>query len=91
MNHLPPQDPREIGFNESVTVQGRSLHVQTEVLGREELIIRTTVLEGGVVRVTERQLCPVETTRPEQLRVLAEEQHRRNVLQLTEAAGNGAC
>jgi hypothetical protein len=90
MDRLPSGDPREIGFNDSVLVQGRSLHVQTEVLGREQLVIRTTVLEGGVVRVAERQLCRADATGPEQLRALAEEQHRRNVLQLTEVASNGA-
>ena len=35
---------REIGFNEDVKLGGRTLHVQTEILGRASPIIKTTVM-----------------------------------------------
>ena len=40
----------EIGFNDQISVGERGFHVQTEVLGKTELKVKTTVLEGGTVR-----------------------------------------
>jgi hypothetical protein len=59
---LPLAEARKIGFNDPVEVEGRSLHVQTEVLTRERVVFRTVVLEGGVVRFLENRPCPPEVT-----------------------------
>jgi len=87
MTHL--MDPRELGFNDSVTVGERHLHVQTEVLGRREMVICTTVLEGGTVRVAEKRVLDAETT-AEEIQAVVERQHRRHVQQLREAADRGS-
>jgi hypothetical protein len=87
MTHLA--DARNLGFNDSVAVGERHLHVQTEVLGRRELVICTTVLEGGTVRVAEKQELDVETP-AEEVRAVVERQHRRHVQQLREAADRGS-
>lgn len=42
-------DVRELGFNDRVQVAGRSFDVQTEVVERNALEIRSTVLEQGRV------------------------------------------
>ncbi len=55
-------EARKIGFNDPVEVAGHTLHVQTEVLTREGVIIRTVVLEGGVVRLAENRPCPPEVS-----------------------------
>jgi hypothetical protein len=55
---LSLKDARKIGFNEPVEVEGRNLHIQTEVLTRDGVVFRTVVLEGGVVRFTENRACP---------------------------------
>jgi hypothetical protein len=80
---------RNLGFNDSVTVGERQLHVQTEVMGRQEMVICTTVLEGGTVRVAEKQVIGAEVTGAEELRVAVERQHRRHVEELREAADRG--
>lgn len=45
-------DVRELGFNDRVQVEGRSFDVQTEVVERSALEIRSTVLEQGRVLYT---------------------------------------
>ena len=84
-----PTDVRDLGFNDSVTVGERQLHVQTEVLGRHEMVICTTVLEGGTVRVAEKRVLGAETN-AEEIRSVVERQHRRHVQQLREAADRGS-
>ena len=69
---------REIGFNEDVTVSGRVLHVQTEVMGRASPVIKTTVMEGGALRASETQPCP-DISNVGQVRELASAQHRECV------------
>ncbi len=70
---------RGIGFYDSVQREGRSLHVQTEVIGRREAVVRSTVLEGGTVHYAERKPYPVEIVDVEQARKHVEEQHKRVV------------
>ena len=85
MAHLLSEEARSIGFNQSVGVRGRMLHVQTEVLVRRGITIRTTIAEGGTVEVAEDQVLKPNTTHLEQLRTLAQEQHDRQVQKLMEA------
>jgi len=84
-----PMNVRDLGFNDSVTVGERQLHVQTEVLGRHEMVICTTVLERGTVRVAEKRVLGAETT-AEEIRAVVERQHQRHVQQLREAVDRGS-
>jgi hypothetical protein len=68
-------DVRKIGFNDPVEVQGRKLHIQTEVITREGVIFRTVVLEGGVVRFLENRPCPPEITDLGALTACVKSQH----------------
>ena len=65
---------KEIGFNNYADVQGRTFHVQTEVTWRDDLAIRTTVVEGGAVR-------DVQTERtsgiPDDLEQRSRDQHEK--------------
>jgi hypothetical protein len=70
---------RKIGFNESVDSGTRSLHIQTEVAVREQVLIRTMVLEGGIVRLVDRHPCPPELTELEQIRAYAQSRHEQHV------------
>ncbi len=79
-------EPRSLGFNDSVTVEGRELHVQTEVMGRRETVICTTVLDGGMVRVAEKQVVGAGQLAADDLRAAVRAQHQRHVRQLKEAA-----
>ena len=81
---------REIGFNQSVQVNGRELHVQTEVLGRDQLIVRTTVNEGGVVRLAERVVYQGDPAGVDAIRAVAEAQHARHIQELMEGTRRGA-
>jgi hypothetical protein len=76
MSGLNPSEARKIGFNESVEVDGLSLHVQTEVLTRGGLVVRTTVLDGGVTKRVESQPVPPLVTEMAALAELAQNQHR---------------
>lgn len=71
-----PDGARKIGFNTPVSVGERTLHVQTEVLGRERTVIRTTVLERGVVQFIDTQDCPSEALDLEGIKRAAEAQHK---------------
>ena len=51
-------EARKVGFNDPVEVEGRKLHIQTEVLTRDGVVVRTLVLEGGIVRFSENRPCP---------------------------------
>lgn len=74
---MPVKDPRSLGHNNHVELDGRKLMVQTEVLGRAELKVRTTVLESGVVRYSESNPCPANQL--EEVRSIVEAQHARNL------------
>ena len=73
---IDPKELRKIGFNGAVEGDGHKIMVQTEVLGRGHMIIRTVVLDRGVVQSTEEQPCPV-TKDIELVRKTAKEQHER--------------
>jgi hypothetical protein len=70
-----PDAARKIGYNTPVTVGARTLHVQTEVVGRDRLVIRTTVLERGVVQFSDSSDCPTEGVDVEGIRRAARAQH----------------
>lgn len=74
-----PDAARKIGYNTPVTVGARTLHVQTEVLGRDRLRIRTTVLERGVVQFTDTQDCAEDSTDVDRIRRAAEAQHEAGI------------
>jgi hypothetical protein len=76
----------KIGYNDSVEVGQRTLHVQTEVMVKGGVMIRTMILEGGVVRAVDRHPCPPELTELEEIRAYASSRHRQQI----EAAQQGA-
>lgn len=73
---------RRIGFNTSVDVGERNLHVQTEVLVRDQVVIRTLVLEGGAIRKAERLPCPEHLQTPEELEEYVRVRHEEQVAAL---------
>jgi hypothetical protein len=72
-------DIRKIGFNDHVQVDGRALHIQTEVLQRGGYVMRTTVLEGGTVQFATSEPCPDEARDHERIRALVQSQHEAYV------------
>jgi hypothetical protein len=77
MSALNLSEARKIGFNNSVSVEGVSLHVQTEVLTRSGIIVRTTVYDGGVTRFVETNAVPAYVSDMRALVALVETQHLR--------------
>ncbi len=73
---------RDIGFYDSVELDGRVYHVQTEVVGRREPVIRTTVLDGGAVVLAERQAYPAGEDDVDVVRDIIERHHRRLVIKV---------
>ncbi len=76
---LDPEAAAKLGFNETVHVGGRALHVQTEVLTRAGIVIRTTVLEGGVARLAEGRPCPPDVDDLDAFTALVLAQHQKHV------------
>jgi hypothetical protein len=76
---LPLADARKIGFNDPVEIEGHSLHVQTEVITRDGIVIRTIVLEGGIVRFSENRPCPPEVSDLGALVAQVQSQHRERL------------
>jgi hypothetical protein len=74
---LKLSEARTIGFNDSLDVEGISLHIQTEVLTRGGGVIRTTVLRGGVAKFVESQPVPPEVSEMAALTALVRTQHQR--------------
>lgn len=68
----------DIGFNAEVRSGARRLHVQTEIVGRSELKIRTIVVEGGAILANYDQPCPPDEG-VEQIRRLAHTHHQNCV------------
>ena len=66
----------KIGFNDSLTGDPRKVMVQTEVVGRGPVAIRTRVLHHGVIQSSEKQPL-AETDDIEQIRTAARIQHER--------------
>ena len=77
MTVLNLSEAKKIGFNDSVDVGGVNLHVQTEVLTRGGIVIRTTVLHGGVTKLVESQSVPPHVSDVGALVTLVQTQHRR--------------
>jgi hypothetical protein len=69
------ESARKIGFNRAVARASRMFIVQTEVLGKDRLTIRTTVLERGVVRVAESTDGTPYTGELERVQAAAQAQH----------------
>jgi len=86
-SHRPPlSELSKIGFNARVQADGRQYHVQTEVLARDEIAIRTTVLEAGTVRFAESRPAPDGLDDISRFSAFVEDQHDHYVDQL-ESAG----
>jgi hypothetical protein len=66
---------REVGFYNHISVDQRTLHVQTEVLWRDEIRIKSTVLEGGRILYATSQLLPLDIEDVEQGRAFIQAQH----------------
>jgi hypothetical protein len=77
MPALNLSEAKKIGFNDSVSVGGVSLHVQTEVLTRSGIVIRTTVYDGGVTKFVETQAVPPNVSDVGALVKLVQAQHLR--------------
>jgi hypothetical protein len=73
---LHSEDARKIGFNDPVEIDGRTLHIQTEVLTRDGFVVKTVVVEGRIVRLADSRPCPPEVSDLEALVARAESQHR---------------
>jgi len=69
------ESARKIGFNKAVARNARMFIVQTEVLGKAGLTIRTTVLEGGVVRIAESSDGTQYSGELERVQAAAQAQH----------------
>ena len=68
----------KIGFNNSVSldIDPRKVMVQTEVVARDEVLIRTRVLHAGVLQASEKHASP-DASSVEQVREAARIQHER--------------
>ena len=69
------EQARKIGFNQVVTRNSRTFVIQTEVQGHQPLMIRTTVLERGVVRLSNSSEVGDVLGRLEHVKALAVAQH----------------
>lgn len=85
MPPLAPEQLRSIGFNDSVEWDRRSFHVQTEVLVRDGVAIRTIVLEAGTVRFAESRRAPADAEDLGQFSARVEAQHRHFLDELKRA------
>lgn len=55
MDSVEHEQIRSVGFNTRIVHGERTFDVQTEVMGRSAMTVRTTVIEGGVVRLLDSQ------------------------------------
>ena len=87
---MPQADTSEIqkiGFNESVEVLSKKMHVQTEVFVLDRVLVKTTVLEGGIVRFVDTETCPTRGWTLEQIEAFVFAQHARNVARMRRGRG----
>ena len=70
-------EPWRIGFNDSVDVGGKTLHIQTEVLTARGVVIRTTIYDGGVAKWAGKLPVPADVTDMQALETLVRQQHQR--------------
>ena len=66
----------DFGLNDCIKLGRRSYHIQTEVCGRGELTIRTTVIESGRVHCAVREPYPGHLTDPQGARAFVDAQHK---------------
>ena len=76
MSNLNVAEAQTIGFNNSIDVEGVTLHVQTEVVRRGGIVIRTTVLDGGVAKSVKNHPVPPNVSELETLAALVQAQHQ---------------
>ena len=69
------EEVRCLGFNTDVEHDATTFHVQTEIIGRDELKVKTSVLLGGVVRFYDTRPCPTHKSNLQDLRELIEALH----------------
>lgn len=69
------EQAREVGFNTQLQLGAHSIHVQTEVIGLTAIVIRTTVMEAGVIRFAESTPCPTESGDIDAVRAAVESRH----------------
>jgi hypothetical protein len=69
------QDLKDVGFYNLVEREGRSLHVQTEVLWRESIKVKSTVIEGGKILRAVAQPLPESIDNAERGRAFIRAQH----------------
>jgi hypothetical protein len=77
MSNLNVAEAQTIGFNNSVDVGGLTLHLQTEVVKRGGIVIRTTVLDGGVAKSVKNHPVPPDVSDMKALAALVQAQHQR--------------
>ena len=77
MSSLNVAEAQTIGFNNSVDVGGLTLHLQTEVVKRGGMVIRTTVLDGGVAKSVTNEPVPPDVSEMDALVALVWAQHQR--------------
>ena len=73
----PISDLRELGHNDRLQVNGRSLDVQTEVVGQGPWEVRSMVIEAGRVIHTSRGSLPATITDVERAAQEVRAQHER--------------
>ncbi len=76
------EEIRKIGFNDTIQVERRTFHVQTEVLVCDVMTIQTTVLEAGVVKLAEARPCPTGSLEVALVREWVFAQHQHYLRQL---------
>ena len=67
----------DIGYNDFIKRGKRSFHIQTEVIESDSIIIRTTIMEGGLVVDAVSQTCEPEAHDIVHKGNLAKAQHKK--------------
>lgn len=75
---------KNIGFYNCVELKGRSFHVQTEIISRDLMQIKSTVLEGGTVLDTSVQPYPSHLDDRIQGEAFIQAQHEKMVEQVNQ-------
>ena len=75
----------DIGRNESVSINGRVYHVQTEVISAASLRIKTTIFQGGaVLDAIQQDLSDAQDESEDLILQKAKIQHERAVKKVRE-------
>ena len=77
---------RNIGFSATVKRGERVLHVQTEVLGQEQLFVKCTVLESGAVRFSRSEQWPAHLRQLPDIESYVRARHDEVIQQLNQGA-----